>query len=81
MNKTYKVHKYELLGLCPGKNARNRRGHIARYQLFPVLVTLSVQPQSAGSTSFNNHLLVRKFSLQTALRFLFQSMPLQHLFL
>lgn len=33
-----------------------------RYQLFPVLVTFSVQHQSSGSTSFNN-LLIRKFSL------------------
>lgn len=33
-----------------------------RYQLFPVLVTFSVQHQSSGFTSFNN-LLIRKFSL------------------
>lgn len=75
MNITYKVHKYELLGLCPGKNTRNRRGCFVRYQLFPVLVMFSVQHQSAGSTSFNTHLPIRKFSLRITLRFLFQSTP------
>lgn len=58
MNKIYKVHKYKLLGLCPGKNTRNRRGCIVRYQLFLILVMFSVQHQSSGSTSFNNHLLI-----------------------
>lgn len=39
MSKTYEAHKYELLGLHPGKNTRNRIGCIVKYQLFPVLVT------------------------------------------
>lgn len=48
-----------------------------RYQLFPVLVTFSIQHQSSGSASFNDNLLIKKFSLHTApLWFLFQSRAL-----
>lgn len=41
-------------------------GEAVRYQLFPVLVMFSVWHQSSGSASFNDNLLIRKFSLHIA---------------